>query len=356
MATFGSYAVFVRAGFLAAVCSLAAAPAIAQQLELYPAQGEAGSGIAPKPFLAACLNLNAWSETRRSTSFLGVADFALATYADAHPREVAACFRNMNSAGLGLSLGTAAIKQWCTTGKACFDGLSLLWNRLITLGADLAVLEIDEPLTMVLEHSDWPLARDFDYAVEQTAEFIRLVRQNYPRVQIVEQEAYPALSAETLRSWVRSLANACAARGVRGPEYFEIDHNWATPIGTGIEQWTWSDIRSILTETHAAGMGFGVIFWRASPRYGDTDDGWYHGVMDQGAWYQAEGIVPDLYSILSWLTVPVRTVPDLMYASSFMGTARTFVATGRFPVLPSDPDRKTRGGTEASVCPPKGCR
>jgi hypothetical protein len=345
----------MRAALLAAIYLLCvAADANSQQLELYPTQGEAGAGIAPKPFLSACLNLDSWSETRRSTSYLGVADYALASYAESHAREVAACFRNMNAAGLGLSLGTAALKQWCTTGQACYDGLSPAWNRLLALGANLEVLEIDEPLTMVLGHDGWPLPRDFDYAVEQTAEFIRLVRQNYPRVRIVEQEAYPAIAAETLRSWIRSLAKACAARGVTGPDYFEIDHNWNEPFGTGADHWNWSDIRSMLNEAHGAQMGFGVIFWRANPRYGDTDEGWYNGVMDQGASYQSEGIVPDFYSILSWLTVPERIVPDRLYDTSFMGTVRTFVATGRFPVMPA-PRTKTPGN-EGSGCPPRGCR
>ena len=346
----------MRRVLFAAICLLcAAAGATAQQLELYPAQGEAGSGIAPKPFLEACLNMNSWSATRRSTSYFGVADYALASYAESHAAEVATCFRNMNAAGLGLSLGTAALKQWCTTGQECFDGLSRLWNRLISLGANLEVLEIDEPLTMVLGLPYWPLPRDFDYAVEQTAEFIRLVRQYYPRVRIVEQEAYPAMDTETLRSWIRALANACAARGVRGPDYFEIDHDWNTRFGTGTYEWNWSDIRSLLNEAHGAQMGFGVIFWRAGARYPETDEGWYNGVMDQGAWYAAEGIVPDLYSILSWLPVPERTVPDVLYGTSFMSTVRTFVATGRFPVAPL-PLRRAPGTNESAVCPPKGCQ
>jgi hypothetical protein len=356
MATVRSSTAFVRAGFLAAVCSISGAEhAFAQQLELYPTQGEAGAGIAPKPFLAACLNMGSWARTRRSVSYLGVADYALASYAESHPHEVATCFRNMNAAGLGLSLGTAALKQWCTTGQACFDGLSRAWNRLIALGANLEVLEIDEPLTMVLGLPDWPLARDFDYAVEHTAEFIRLVRQNYPRVRIVEQEAYPAMDTETLRSWIRALARACTARGARGPDYFEIDHDWNTRFGSGSYEWNWSDIRSMLNEAHGAQMGFGVVFWRAAPRYGETDEGWYNGVMDQGAWYAAEGIVPDLYSILSWLTVPERIVPDVMYGTSFMSTVRTFIATGRFPVLPA-PFGRVPGPNESAGCRPKGCR
>ena len=56
-------------------------------------------------------------------------------------------------------------------------------------------MELDEPLTAVLMNPDWPLSRDYNYAVAQTAEFIRLVRQKYPNVTIVEQEAYPAISA-----------------------------------------------------------------------------------------------------------------------------------------------------------------
>ena len=57
-----------------------AAPVMAQQLKLFPAQGPQSG--APTPFLDACFNLSQWAYPRAYTTHLGVYDRILADTAD----------------------------------------------------------------------------------------------------------------------------------------------------------------------------------------------------------------------------------------------------------------------------------
>ncbi len=306
-----------------------AAPVMAQQLKLFPAQGPQSG--APTPFLDACFNLSQWAYPRAYTTHLGVYDRILADYADSHPTQVSSCFSQLDTAGIQFAMGTGALKEWCTTAQDCFNAEEPDWDSLTTLGGTIAMMELDEPLTAVLMNPDWPLSRDYNYAVAQTAEFIRLVRQKYPNVTIVEQEAYPAISASVLESWVRDLKSRCIAIGTRPPDYFELDHDWHAPYGSGTFRWNWYDISNMKSVCHGIGVGFSVIFWAADASNSNSDSDWYNGVMYQGAMYQIHGIMPDYYSLNSWLNIPHVTVPGTTCSSSFMGTAYSFLTWSYFP-------------------------
>jgi hypothetical protein len=87
----------------------------------------------------------------------------------------------MNAASLGLSLGTGALKPECTTAQACYNAGVQRWNQFIALGGHISVLELDEPLWTVMGLPQWPLPRDQNYAVAQTAEFICCVVLGHTR-------------------------------------------------------------------------------------------------------------------------------------------------------------------------------
>src|SRR5262249_709879 len=151
-----------------------------------------------------------------------------------------ACFERLSASGLKLVIGTASLKEWCTTAQDCFDREAPLWDRITAHGGAISVLAIDEPLMTVLYNEGWKLPPDRNYAAAQTAEFVRLVRRKYPNVPVALQEAYPRHSAATLTAWIQDVATRCNAIGTRPPDEFELDHDWNQPLGFREHDWNWS--------------------------------------------------------------------------------------------------------------------
>ena len=90
-------------------------------------------------------------------------------------------------------------------------------------------------------------------------------------------------------------------------------------------------LNALRNTAHANGMAFATIFWGADSPNSTNSYDWYRATLTQGSYYQAAGIVPDMYTLESWLPyIPALTVPE-SDITRFMGTAAEFRSQGHFP-------------------------
>jgi hypothetical protein len=261
------------------------------------------------PFRDACLNPGAWPTGWDRTDFFGNANQFMATLSDG---ELAQCFANVRAAGKHLVVAAGALKPHCNSAEECWPYAAPNLRRFRDLGAVIDYLEIDEPLTS----GQQPM--DYAYAVQQTAEFIRLARLEFPDVKVILQEAYPGQPAWKLISFYQDVNNETIARTGWGIQYAQIDHDWNDDGGTP------QDLAAIQDSVHSNGISFGVIFWAAGPR------SWYDGLMEQAEMYNCWrrfGVTPDMYAVIDWKGDPTDTLPEWAGHYVFTNSVRDFANT-----------------------------
>jgi hypothetical protein len=260
------------------------------------------------PFRDACLNPGAWPTGWDRSDFFGNAHQFMATLSDG---ELAQCFANVHGSGKQLVIAAGALKPQCNTAQDCWNQVvGNLW-RFRDLGGAPDYLEIDEPLTS----GQQPM--DYTYAVQQTGEFIRLARVEFPSVKIILQEAYPHQTASTLSAFFSDVNNEAISRTGWGIQYAQLDHDWNAGGTAG-------DVAFIQNSVRGNGMSFGVIFWAAGSWP------WYDGVMHQGEFYRnwrRSGVAPDMYAVINWTGSPATAVPEAGGHGVFTNSVRDFANT-----------------------------
>jgi len=268
---------------------------------------------------------NAWQKTRAMTGAILYADHILAQASDA---ELRTWFTAMRMWNIHLALEVGAIKEWGPTADATFRAEAPLWDRFIRLGAEIGSIAMDEPLgaAHALHKSD-------DYAVEQTARFVEMVRQRYPHLLIGDVEPYPGLSLTAHVAWIKELTLRLRESGQAPLDFYRIDPDWVafTMAGTG----SWRDVASIAALTRSLRMDFSLIFWASGYPWAKSvglagEDTWFVQVLDQGYAAREAGISPDQFVIESWISAPSQTVPEET-PFTFTGTALDFARKFVFP-------------------------
>jgi hypothetical protein len=289
--------------------------ASAQWMSIVP---NAQFGHYPTKFLEACMNLSAWPNVLSVTDHLGSFNGDLDAAASQDPSTLAMCFSNMRAAGLKLSIEAAAFQPGgCGLGSECYGPTAQTLNSVIALGmpSDSIMIRMDEPYDKGVK-AGWYIG-DTAY---QTASYMQLLRDNYPGISITDIEPYPINSLNSLYAWQLTLHS----QGVALDE-FEVDHDRNECGGTC---WSWSDVASLLSNTHAWGWKFGYIFGSPVPPGGY----WTQSALDMGYAMHTNGIVPDHYTFESWETNgdPVSMLPQ-SDNFSFIGGIRYFRDLGFFP-------------------------
>ncbi|MHB0998575.1 MAG: hypothetical protein ACYC27_04955 [Armatimonadota bacterium] len=266
-----------------------------------------------------------WKETRSHIDVLGYADHMLnRQFTD---KELKTWFSMMNKWKLKFGLEVGAVKPWGTTGKATFDAQKPMWDRFISLGADIDTIALDEPLCCVRKD----LKKPDSYAVEETAQFIALVRKNYPDMKIGDIEAYPFLSTKELLAWIDALQSRLKEMNVRGLDFFRVDVDWVHFIAnTG---GSWPDLKQLELGCRQRGIPFSLIYWAADypalQAKGLAEDAtWYISIMQQAYDYALVDGSPDEYVIESWIPAPSKSVPDkggYTFTHSVLDFCRRFV-------------------------------
>ena len=173
-----------------------------------------------------------------------------------------------------------------------------------------------------------------DYAVEETARYVALVREHYPKVLIGDIEPYPYIALPDLIRWIEALEKRLAQMHVRGLDFFRIDVDWLCFVARN--QGSWSEVKKLERYCNSRKLAFSLIYW-ASPypamerRCLADDSTWYVATMQQGYDYAAVDGAPQQYVIESWIDAPRRCLPEtgeFTFTRCVRDFSRTFVKRG----------------------------
>ena len=271
---------------------------------------------------------DAWKETRALIDVLGYADHNLnRQFSDDQLR---AWLRKLRRWGIKLALEVGAIKPWGDTGDKTFRFERPMWDRVQHLGGTIDAVAMDEPLCCARKE----IHKSDDYAVEQTANFIALVRRHYPHVLIGDIEPYPFIPLPDLIQWIEALEKRLAANRVKGLDFFRLDVDWV--CFTVHNQGSWRKVKKLEQCCRRRKLPFSLIYWAANypamQRRGLADNAtWYVGTMQQGYDYAAVDGAPDQYVIESWLDAPANCLPEtgeFTFTRSVSDFSRRFARRG----------------------------
>lgn len=275
-----------------------------------------------------------WTETRSLVTVIGcTANQLTKNFSD---DELRAWLPQIEKWGIKLGLEVGAVKEWGPTGQQAFDQQRRQWDHLQSLGGKISAMAMDEPLGWVRQH----LKQTDAYAVEETANFVALVRKHYPDIRIGDIEPYPFLQREELLAFIDALQARLKQMNVRGLDFFRLDVDWNHfTIGNRIYAGNWPDVKQLELACRQRKLPFSLIYWAAD--YGHMkelnladDSTWYVGVMRQGYDYAFVGGAPDEYVIESWVGAPSVAVPETeewTFTRSVRDFCRRFVKANKNP-------------------------
>ena len=255
--------------------------------------------------------------------------------------ELKAAMQKLRDIDMPIELEVGALKEWGKTGEATYRAQTREWDRILRCGGNVLSFAMDEPFInsreiMKISRDN---NRDMEFAAEETAVFMELVRKNYPDVLIGDIEGFPYFSSDEMIQWIGLLQSKLQARGVRGLDFFRVDVNWPNFVVANTEE-TWRGLKKIENHCRSVKLPFSVIYWAAdygNPRFeGYYDDRtWYVGIMrmayDYNIWNEGR---PDQLVIESWVGGPIKTLPEsdpFTFTGSALDFAERFLKT---PVAP----------------------
>ena len=292
----------------------------AQTLWIAPPASENGQSIR-----SLFENPDKWRETRPLVSGLLYTD--LNFNKQFRDDELRTWFAQLRRWNIKLGMEVGAVKEWGQTGEKTFSVERLIWERIARLGGEVSAVAMDEPLVCVRQR----LKKPDQYAVEETAKYIALVRQAYPQLRIGDIETYPSTPLADHFWWIEALNKRLGEMGVRGLDFYRLDVNWV--VFYVHNQGNWNDVKKLEAWCRTRKLPFSLIYWPADypplQKKGLAgDETWYVEVMRQGYDYALCGGAPDEYVIESWVGAPSKTVPetgDFTFTRTVLDFARKFV-------------------------------
>ncbi|MFT5130754.1 MAG: hypothetical protein ACI8W8_004385 [Rhodothermales bacterium] len=278
--------------FLALLLNLAAA---AGPPEIWFAPPDATTGESLRQLFA---HPEQWPEARSRIQVLQYADHRLdRQFSD---DELRAWLPMLEKWGLKLALEVGAVKPWGQTGQQTFAIQRQKWDRFQALGGKIHAIALDEPLVCCRAHIKKPDA----YALQETANFIALVRQHYPEILIGEIESYPFIPIADHLWWIDALQSKLAEMKVRGLDFYRLDVNWVNFLVQS--EGNWRGVREIERACRQRKLPFSLIYWPSDlpllARKGVADESTlYLSIMHQRNAYAMVDGRPDQYVIQSWL-------------------------------------------------------
>ncbi len=165
------------------------------------------------------------------------------------------------------------------------------------------------------------------YAVNETAQFVELVRKHFPDLLVGDIEPYPSLSFYDHLRWVEALNKRLEFLGVRKLDFYRIDPNWAAfPVQHG----SWRNVAELADKCRAAGVPFSLIYW-ASPAPSEMKQGkanrdtWHRELMEEARAFRAVGGRADQVVVQSWIGQPDAALPETDPAT-FSGSVKELLA------------------------------
>jgi hypothetical protein len=266
-----------------------------------------------------------WRQTRSAIDVLGYADHTLNK--QFQDDELRKWFSMLRQWGLKFELEVGAVKPWGLTGEKTFNIESRMWDRFQRLGGSIYSISMDEPLCC----ARLAIHKPDEYAVQETASFIALVRKRYPQVQIGDIETYPSIPLADHPVWIDALEKRLAALGVRGLDFYRLDVNWA--VFTVFDRGNWQEVKKLQQYCRGRKLPFSLIYWAADypalKRGGLADDSTaYVSIMRQGYDYAMVQGAPDQWVLESWIGAPSHCVPetgDATFTRTVLDFTRRFV-------------------------------
>jgi hypothetical protein len=301
--------------FLAAF-SLAAFSLSAQSVWISPPGTENGQSLR-----ALFEHPDQWQQTRSLVDVLFYTDLNFNN--QFKDDELHTWFAQMQQWKIKLGMEVGAIKQWGPTGEITFSKERPMWERIERLGGKIFAIALDEPLLCVRKS----LKKPDQYAVDETANYIALVRRNYPDILIGDIETYPSTPLADHFWWVENLNRRLAEMKVRGLDFYRLDVNWV--VFDMRSEGGWQEVKKLELYCRSKKLPFSLIYWPSDypplkkKGIGD-DETWYVSVMHQGYAYMMAGGKPDQYVIESWVGAPSKATPETD-EFTFTRTVRDFV-------------------------------
>jgi hypothetical protein len=249
----------------------------------------------------------AWQETRSRIDVLSYSDLNInKQFTD---DELRAWLPQLQRWGIRFALETGAIKPWAITGRKAFAVERPMWERVVRLGGRLDAIGMDEPLCCARKE----IQKTDDYAVEETADYIALVRQHFPQTLVGDIEPYPFIPLDDQIRWIDALQKRLAERHVRGLDYFRLDVNWVE--FTAFNRGSWQEVKKLEHACRGRKIPFSLIYWASDyppmkPRGMADDSTWYVSVMRQGYDYALIEGAPEQLVLESWIDAPSRSLPE----------------------------------------------
>jgi hypothetical protein len=306
---------YLTRAMLASVIAVSAlgAPLRAQaqsRVWMFPSAYENG-----REFKALFASPGTWLRTRQHIAGLGYADHALNS--QFNDQQLRAWLPQIARWGLKFGLEVGAVKPQNLTGQAAFDRDHRFWDRFTADGAHIDTIAMDEPYVATLTNLRMPMA----YGVEQTADFVALVRRAYPSMEIGDIEPYPHFQLDEIFHWIDALQARLRQMGVKGLDFFRLDVDWMHfRPGDAKGQLGWQGVRMIEDGCRRRGIAFSLVYWAAnypSLRQAgqQSETTWTTAILDEARRYAAAGGRPDEYVVESWLlsqdeAVPTEVMPD----------------------------------------------
>lgn len=272
-----------------------------------------------------------WQQTRALIDGLLYADHHLnRQFTD---DELRSYFADLQKWQMKFSLEVGAIKEWGMTGTDTFTKQRPMWDRFQRLGGNIYAIAMDEPLLCVRRK----LKKPDDYAVQETASFIALVRQHYPQALIGDIETYPSIPLADHLWWLDALQKRLAEMNVRGLDFYRLDVNWVE--FNVFSRGSWPEVKKLEQECRKRKLPFSLIYWAsdypAMKKRGLADDStWYVSIMRQGYDYALVNGAPDQYVIESWVDAPAQVIPeanDFTFTRSVRDFSQRFVKRSPSP-------------------------
>jgi len=317
---------FSRLVFAALLLSVSLSPASAQTPKTAPTVwiGPPGQDKG-KAFREFFERPDDWKETRSLVDVLFFSDLsARDRFTD---DELTRWFAQARDWKLKLAMEVGAIKPWGRTGADTFAKEKVYWEHIQKLGANLYAIAMDEPLVCTREE----IHESDEYAIEQTADYVALVRQNFPGLLVGDIEAYPSSSVEEHEHWIEALNKRLADKGVRGLDFYRLDVDWLS--FTEQNKGSWRDLHRLEVWCRQRKLPFQLIYWASAypalAHRGLADDStWYTAIMQQAYDYAIVEGAPDSFVIESWIQAPSQCLPetaDWTFTRSVRDFARKFV-------------------------------
>jgi len=265
-----------------------------------------------------------WKETQALTDALLYADWGFNDFTDA---ELKTWFGQMQQWNIKLELEVGGVKPWGVTGEGTFRKQKPGWDRIQRLGGNIYSVAMDEPLCCVRS----VLHKPDEYAIEETADFVGLVRMNYPNMLVGDIEAYPFIPLLDQAKWIAALQQRLTEKHIRGLDFYRLDVDWL--VFDIRNQGSWNEVKKLQMYCQGIKVPFSLVYWAPGMDFfkrrnmGD-DSTWLTGVMAQGYAYASVSGAPQQYVIESWVNAPSHSVPetaDYTFTRSALDFGRKFV-------------------------------